>query len=98
MKKIERLSISPNCYSVLKSDLDTLEAELEKQQWISVKDRLPNYEFEISGKRFVNVLVTDGKIVGEGDYTEGVFNFLGVPFNNCSHWKPFPDPPQEDEG
>ena len=76
VKKIERIQIEPvmikgreseGCI-VHEKDLDTLEAELEKHQWISVKDRLPNYKFEIFGKRFVNVLVTDGK---EGDEIYG---------------------------
>lgn len=65
-------------------------------KWISVKERLPEYAFNIMGHEAVNILMTDGYMVIEGDYTNGKFNIFGIEHNNITHWMPLPDPPEED--
>lgn len=68
----------------------------EKQQWISVKDRLPE-----AGK----ILVTDGKTV---TISNGAWLYRSlegktrVPANygaglTVTHWMPLPEPPKEEE-
>ena len=70
-----------------------------RQQWISVKDRLPEPEADGS---IPAVLVTDGKFIHmaycsnnnwffceTGEMKEDMFYFV-------SHWMPLPEPPKED--
>lgn len=71
--------------------------ELEKYQWISVTDRLP--------EKGVNVLVTDGKYFMV-TWREFTLNDTALWINNTSdyadeewgaitHWMPLPKPPKE---
>lgn len=66
-------------------------------QWISVKERLPEYKFHVGGSLAVNVLVSDGRMVGEGDFTNGDFYFCGVKHPHITHWMPLPEPPRGDK-
>jgi len=66
------------------------------KEWINVKERLPDYEYHVGGRESVNILMTDGQMVIEGDYTDGIFHTLGVPNPNITHWMPLPKPPRGD--
>jgi hypothetical protein len=57
-------------------------------EWISIKERLPEYS--------CIVLVTDGKIVtfSEFDYS---FSYIIRPYlEKVTHWTPLPEPPDAD--
>ena len=64
-------------------------------KWINVKDKLPEYKLQIGGKKFVNVLMSDGEVVYDGDYTEDKFFVMGIPHNKITHWMYYPEPPQK---
>lgn len=60
--------------------------ELRGSQWVSVKDRTPDDQYD--------VLVTDGKFVGLGDCCKGhLWNSYQVE-GAITHWKHLPTPPQ----
>lgn len=65
-------------------------------EWISVKDRLPECG--------VNVLVTDGihQMVTWCEFVDGTFQwvdnfieYVNVRFKPVTHWMPLPEPPKE---
>jgi len=66
--------------------------------WISVKDRLPEYDIPI----IVCAEGTNGKIVMEARYSEIIKQFTRacLTLNNygtdrpVTHWMPLPEPPQ----
>lgn len=61
-------------------------------QWISVKDRLPEYT------PMVLAMCTDGyELAYYGMYGQGWSNTLGTEHLNVTHWYPLPAPPNEDE-
>lgn len=85
MKKIERLSISANCYSVLKKDLDALEAELEEATNLIKAVCKWNNDYP-SGR-----IYSHGQIVG-------IANEMDIIFEQCKCFLKQADPPQEAEG
>lgn len=61
------------------------------QQWISVKDRLPEYT------PMVLAMCTDGyELAYYGMYGQGWTNTLGTEHLNVTHWHLLPAPPKED--
>ena len=65
-------------------------------EWISVKDRLPEYTIQISGIEFIPVLIADSDGgVWAGDYTNDKFYVFGVCHPNVTHWMPFPKHPEK---
>ena len=64
--------------------------------WISVKDRLPEYTTRAGTSLFVSVLIClDTGFVGEGLYVNDGWELLGVYVTNVTHWMPLPEPPEE---
>ena len=62
------------------------------QQWISVKDRLPEYT------PMVLAMCTDGyELAYYGMYGQGWTNTLGTEHLNVTHWQPLPAPPKEEK-
>ena len=65
-------------------------------EWISVKDRLPEYKIQISGIEFIPVLMADQDGgVWAGDYTSGKFYCFGIHHPNVTHWMTFPEHPEK---
>ena len=61
-------------------------------QWISVKDRLPEYT------PMVLAMCTDGyELAYYGRYGQGWTNTLGTEHLNVTHWHPLPAPPKEEK-
>ena len=61
-----------------------------KMQWISVKDRLPEYT------PMVLAMCTDGyELAYYGIYGQGWANTLGTEHLNVTHWQPLPKSPEE---
>jgi hypothetical protein len=73
--------------------------EDSQSQWISVNDRLPEYEAQCGGVEFAIVLVSANGIVCEGLYSNGKWTVLGVEVENniVTHWQYKPEPPKERE-
>ena len=75
----------------------------EHPQWISVKDRLPDYMGEVlvivSGKPHENITLDGAYEIAEYDPVEGWILEMWPEW--CSgvvtHWMPLPEPPEEDE-
>lgn len=78
----------------------TIEAEPVKQEWISVKDRLPN-----RGERVLCFMKSSGKNQND-TISDNVYNGILVGSNPpkyvwewngdyVTHWMPLPDPPKE---
>ena len=73
----------------------------EHPQWISVKDRLPDYMGEVlvivSGKPHENITLDGAYEIAEYDPVEGWILEMWPEW--CSgvvtHWMPFPEPPEE---
>jgi len=62
------------------------------QQWISVKDRLPDKS------PMVLAMCTDGyELAYYGMYGGGWTNTLGTEHLNVTHWHPLPAAPKEEE-
>ena len=61
------------------------------QEWISVKDRLPE-----PGER---VIVARGEKVEQGVYlaVNGWWKVYGTNTKSVTHWMPLPEPPKEDK-
>ena len=61
-----------------------------KQEWISVKDRLP--------EQYAVVIVYDGEQVGEAEFNGVDFGWVeSEDLAFATHWMPFPEPPKEGE-
>lgn len=86
----------------------TIEAELVKQEWISVNDRLPEFGEKIYCRRNTDtVLAWDGYEYVMGYFThhsqldEVEFNGVDEDGNYMvktpTHWMPLPEPPKEEE-
>ena len=62
-------------------------------KWISVKDRLPEYDYDV-------IVAFDKFAVYMGECINGrwVLNGHNTPaFQKITHWMPLPDPPKEDK-
>lgn len=69
-------------------------------EWISVKDRLPDYTCRVGRSRFATVFACiNNKIVGEAAYEEGKWFFLGLQISSdqVTHWMPLPQPPKQED-
>ena len=63
-------------------------------QWISVDDRLPEYECHAGVNEIVHVIVClNGNLVCEGMYIDGEWEVLGVKTKEVHHWMALPQPP-----
>lgn len=76
--------------------IQRLQNELKKYQWISVKDRLP----ETSGRYLVHVKNIAGykplkncEFIAEYFWVDWIFT--GWENNRVTHWMPLPEPPKE---
>lgn len=104
MKKIDRLKTTSHrryvpTVEVKVSDLDTLEAELEKHQWISVNDKLPK---KSAIDKPVKVWITYYGYMSEAYFSdEGEFckewdgKCYYSKITGVTHWMPLPEPPEE---
>lgn len=112
----ERVSIGgtgeQNCMVVFGVNTDTLDEafdmaisalrQQEHPQWISVKDRLPDYMGEVlvivSGKPHENITLDGAYEIAEYDPVEGWILEMWPEW--CSgfvtHWMPMPEPPEDD--
>ena len=76
----------------LRNSLSAYRASVKSQQWISVKDRLPEYT------PMVLAMCTDGyELAYYGMYGQGWTNTLGTEHLNVTHWQPLPAPPKEEK-
>ena len=81
--------------------ISALRAKQEHPQWISVKDRLPDYMGEVlvivSGKPHENITLDGAYEIAEYDPVEGWILEMWPEW--CSgvvtHWMPLPEPPEE---
>lgn len=65
-------------------------------KWISVEDKLPEYEMYAGSDQFVHVLVYSKELgVNCGMYCNGRWEYLGIVDAPVSHWMPLPDAPGE---
>ena len=91
-------------YTILREALDMAISALrqrEHPQWISVKDRLPDYMGEVlvivSGKPHENITLDGAYEIAEYDPVEGWILEMWPEW--CSgvvtHWMPLPEPPEE---
>lgn len=65
-------------------------------EWISVKDKLPEYTNRIGNQRFVILILADKHGgVWPGDYTEGEFYIFGAKHSGVTHFMYFPKHPNE---
>ena len=91
--------------SYLQLEMTTGDVErMMKDKWISVKDRLPEYQgfgkpqtVIVSGiddeKRYV--FYAECHSYGEKKTAEEIFSIPGWSRMNVTHWMPFPEPPKE---
>jgi hypothetical protein len=76
----------------LRNSLSAYRASVKSQQWISVKDRLPDKS------PMVLAMCTDGyELAYYGMYGQGWTNTLGTEHLNVTHWHPLPAPPKEEK-
>ena len=91
-------------YTILREALDMAISAIRQQehpQWISVKDRLPDYMGEVlvivSGKPHENITLDGAYEIAEYDPVEGWILEMWPEW--CSgvvtHWMPLPEPPEE---
>lgn len=67
---------------------------MDMNNWVSVIDYLPEYEVQIRGVSFVNVLLADEDgAVWPGDYADGKFMVFGVEHPRITHWMYYPKHP-----
>ena len=67
-------------------------------EWISIKDKLPEYTTSVGGVPVVYVIAHfPPGLVTEAEYSNGEWRTLGVGVRpGPSHWMPLPDPPTAD--
>lgn len=70
------------------TEINRLERELKKYEWISVKDRLPE------AHTVVLVHYTDGRIC-TADYIDEYLKFITS--STITHWMPLPEPPESED-
>ncbi len=64
--------------------------------WISVKDKLPEYTCRAGSTPFTSVLVcVNNDLVSEALYIDGQWEVLGIITDKVTHWMPLPDPPTQ---
>ncbi len=76
-------------------------------QWISVKDRLPKRDVNMSEFARLNVLAFDGQVVEQVYFNDNIFNDLdcgnieswcqrhsNIDIKNITHWMPMPNQPE----
>lgn len=67
--------------------------------WISVKERLPEYTCRAGSETFTHVLVSIGerpRLVTVGMYCNDIWEALNIKNVNVTHWMPLPEPPEDD--
>lgn len=69
-------------------ELQALKAEWQREQWISVKDRLPEY-MDCAIIYTKNGIVTESQHCGDGSFFSEPYTF-----NDVTHWMPLPQPPK----
>ena len=62
-----------------------------KNKWISVNDRLPEYKAQAGGSQFVSVLACVNNMVCETLYCDGEWTFLNVKTDKVTHWMYLPE-------
>jgi len=62
-------------------------------KWISVKDRLPEYQAYCGSEEFVHVLACVNGCVNQAMFCNGKWEFMGIKGVEVTHWMPLPDPP-----
>ena len=73
---------------VLRQLIDAQPTIEPKQEWISVKDRLP--------EQYAVVIVYDGEQVGEAEFNGVDFGWVeSEDLAFATHWMPFPEPPEK---
>ena len=86
-------------YTILREALDMAISAL-RQQWISVKDRLPDQTYPAQKVLFITK--TGGLFIGcyykatAYDQFNGWYSMC-VRIDNVTHWMPLPEPPEEDD-
>lgn len=81
-----------------KEHKEAIEAERKKHEWISVKDRLPEQNFQENDNK-VAVLLEDGS-VDLAHRMAGTTVFVSpsrVYLREVTHWWSLPDPPKEEK-
>lgn len=82
-------------------EIQRLENELKKYDWISVEDRLP--EIPKPDEGYCCFLVSDGSLIHMAFYTEDGWLFadsgeMKEMFYKVTHWMPLPDYPNHLKG
>lgn len=90
--------ICANCSSLGRKAIDKLHKEILSlmPQWISVEDRLPEYQAYAGDEQFAHVFAACGKLTGQGMYCNGKWEFMGVKDAPVTNWMPLPLPPKEE--
>ena len=73
----------------LTNEVQRLRNELEKYQWISVKDRLPD--------EYIDVLTYGARPSYDVVYINRLIDKNEWLYDGVTHWMPLPEPPKEDE-
>ena len=93
-------------YTILREALDMAISALrqrEHPQWISVKDRLPDYMGEVlvivSGKPHENITLDGAYEIAEYNPVEGWILEMWPEWGSgvVTHWMPLPEPPEEEK-
>ena len=92
----ERHFSEPN---ILDYDFETLYASPQKSEWVSVEDRLPEYQCRAGSDSFVFVLGCVNGLVSEFMYANGKWQSTGLGKIDVTptHWMEIPKPPEQPE-
>ena len=63
---------------------------MDMSEWISVKDRLPNYNIEVVTRTMAGGLAINVYLIGKSIYRD----HWQVSHDYVTHWMPLPDPPR----